>query len=53
MQDGVLIKKYLAGIRGVNYNEKALDVNADGSVNSSDVVILLKYLAGMNVTIGK
>ena len=53
VQDGVLIKKYLAGIRGVNYNEKALDVNADGSVNSSDVVILLKYLAGMNVTIGK
>lgn len=34
-------------------NSMTLDVNADGRINTSDVVILLKYLIGINVKIGK
>ncbi len=29
------------------------DVNVDGEVNIRDAVILIKYLAGINVTLGK
>ncbi len=53
IQDGVLLKKHLAGIKGIDINLNASDVNADGSVNIQDAVILMKHLAGMNVTMGK
>ncbi len=53
IQDVVLLKKYLASIKGININVKACDVNGDGEVNIQDAIILLKHLAGMNVTLGK
>lgn len=48
-----MLKKYLAGIKGLNINEKASDVNVDGDINITDAVILMKHLAGMNVQLGK
>lgn len=53
IQDGVLLKKHLAGIKGLNIDMTASDVNVDGEVNIQDAVILIKHLAGMNVTMGK
>jgi len=53
VQDGVLLKKHLAGIKGLNVDMNACDVNADGDVNIQDAVILMKHLAGMSVTMGK
>ena len=53
VSDGVILKKYLAGVKELNINEKASDVNVDGEINSSDAVILMKHLAGMNVQLGK
>ncbi len=53
IQDGVLLKKHLAGIKEIDVCMDASDVNVDGSVDISDAVILMKYLAGMNVTMGK
>ena len=53
VQDGVLLKKHLAGIKGINVDITASDVNVDGEVNIQDAVILIKHLAGMNVTMGK
>ncbi len=53
VQDGVLLKKHLAGIRGLNIDITASDVNVDGEVNIQDAVLLIKHLAGMNVTMGK
>ncbi len=53
IQDGVLLKKHLAGIKGLNIDMTASDVNVDSEVNIQDAVILMKYLAGMNVTLGK
>lgn len=38
---------------GIDINIAACDINVDGEVNISDAVLLLKHLAGMNVTIGK
>lgn len=52
-QDAVLIKKYLAGYKGLDINADACDVNGDGDITSADVVLLLKKLAGYNVTLGK
>ena len=46
-------KKHLAGIKGIDINLDASDVNVDGEVNIQDAVILIKHLAGMNVTMGK
>ncbi len=53
IQDGVILKKYLADIKGLNINMDASDVNGDGRVNISDAVILMKHLAGMSVNLGK
>ena len=53
VQDGVLLKKHLAGIKGINVDIIASDVNVDDEVNIQDAVLLIKYLAGMNVTMGK
>ncbi len=36
----------------ININNIAGDVNLDGTINTSDVVLLMKYLAGMNVELG-
>lgn len=52
-QDAVLIRKYLAGYKGLDINTDACDVNGDGDVTSADVVLLLKKLAGYNVMLGK
>lgn len=52
-QDAVLIKKYLAGYKGLSISLEACDVNGDGDVSSADAVLLLKYLAGYNVKLGK
>ncbi len=49
VSDGVILKKYLAGMKGLNVNMTTSDVNADGEVNIRDAVILMKYLAGMNI----
>ncbi len=53
IQDGVILKKYLADIKGLNINMDASDVNVDDRVNISDAVILMKHLAGMSVNLGK
>lgn len=53
IQDGVLLKKHLAGMKGLNIDMTASGVNVDSEVNIQDAVILMKYLAGMDVTIGK
>lgn len=53
IQDGVILKKHLAGIKGLKINLTASDVKADGDINIQDAVILVKHLAGMSVTLGK
>lgn len=53
IQDGVILKKHLANIKGLNINMDASDVNVDGHVNISDAVILMKHFAGMSVNLGK
>ncbi len=52
IQDGVILEKHLADIKGLNINMSASDVNVDGHVNISDAVILMKHLAGMTVELG-
>lgn len=51
-KDAVLIKKYLAGYKGINISIDIGDVNGDGEISSADAVILLKKLAGYNVMLG-
>ena len=45
------MKKKLAGYEDLN--EEACDVNGDGKVSSADAVLLLKYVAGYDVKLGK
>ena len=53
IQDGIILKKHLAGIKGLKINLEASNVKAGDDINIQDAIILLKYLAGMNVTLGK
>ncbi len=53
VSDGVILKKHLAGMKGLNINMETSDVNADGEIDIQDAIILLKHLAGINVTLGK
>ncbi len=53
VQDGIILKKHLAGIKELKINLAASDVNTDGDINIQDAIILLKHLAGMSVTLGK
>ena len=47
------MKKKLAGYEVADLNEEACDVNGDGKVSSADAVLLLKYVAGYDVKLGK
>ena len=43
----------LAGYEVADLNKEACDVNGDGKVTSVDAVLLLKYVAGYDVELGK
>ena len=45
------MRKYLAG-QSVEINLDAADVNVDGIVNKKDLLLLTRYLAGQDVTLG-
>ena len=47
------MKKKLAGYEVADLNKEACDVNGDGKVTSVDAVLLLKYVAGYDVELGK
>ncbi len=49
--DGVIIKKYLAGM-SVDIDSIAGDVNLDDDINTTDAVFIMRYLAGMKVELG-
>lgn len=40
-------------MKELKINIEASDVKADNDINIQDAIILLKHLAGMNVTLGK
>lgn len=50
--DTVILKKHLAGIKGLNIDMTASDVNVDGKVNITDAVLLMKHMAGINIGLG-
>ena len=50
-QDGVILKKYLAGYNDIQIDVELCDVDDDGSITSADVVLVAKYLAGYPVAI--
>ncbi len=52
-KDAVLLKKYLAGFEGIEFNHDAADVNVDGKVDSKDAVRLLRHLAGYDLKLGE
>jgi len=53
VRDAILLKKFLAGNALDSFNEPAMNVNVDDRVNATDAIILMKYLAKMNVKLGE
>ena len=51
--DAVILKKYIAQMKGYDIIEENSDLNDDGKIDIADAVILLKYLARVEEYVNK